>query len=903
MIIQFYLRYQSLFGQTLYLQYEGNAVEMRFLNEQYWTVDIVLEISGVFEYGYVLKDVDGNFIRDAESPRKLDLSKITAKSLLLRDTWNSGANFENTFYTSAFQNTLFPPAAPALSKTKAWRGNTHVFRVKAPLLKKNEQLCILGSSIELGIWQKATPILMYLEAGWWVAKLSFLPESIKNGFPINYKYGIFNTQSKMFQYYEAGENRTIEELPQKGKVYVYSDGFAQLHNNTFKAAGVAIPVFSLRSGNSYGVGEFSDIMLLADWAKKTGIKLIQLLPINDTNANCSDFDSYPYRAISSYALHPIYINLDKIAGRENKFLIKKWRKAKRAFNASPTVSYLPVLKHKLKALQTLFDLKSQEIFESEDYKTFFDANKHWLEPYAVFCKFRDKYKTSDFTSWPQHATYDEKAIQKVVNTGSRYYKKIALQYFIQYYLHLQLQEAVNYARKKTVVIKGDIPIGISRESVDAWQKPELFHLDQQSGAPPDMFAKKGQNWGFPTYNWDKMREDGYSWWKLRFQQMSRYFEAFRIDHILGFFRIWSIPIDAVEGIMGRFVPAIPLTINELQEAGIEFDYQRYCTPYITEEILEQTFQENVQAVKDHFLEPIQAGYFKLLPQFNTQQKIATYFNNKGWNVHKEWSANKEWNDSLHLLQPGLFDLVSNVLLFNSVSAKGKAFHCSINLPATLSYKALDFSDQAALYKVYLDYFYHRQEKLWRSTALQSLPVLKEATDMLVCGEDLGMVPSSVPEVMQSLGILSLEVQRMPKQRDTTFSHLENAPYLSVVTPGTHDMSTIRAWWEENSTLTAEFYRDILGKEDTPPIYCEPWINKAIVLQHLDSSAMWAVFQLQDLLGMDGTIRRKNPHEERINIPADPGHFWGYRMHLTLEQLIREQTFNAALFTYIKQSGR
>ena len=166
-----------------------------------------------------------------------------------------------------------------------------------------------------------------------------------------------------------------------------------------------------------------------------------------------------------------------------------------------------------------------------------------------------------------------------------------------------------------------------------------------------------------------------------------------------------------------------------------------------------------------------------------------------------------------------------------------------------------------------------------------------------------MVPDCVPGVMKTLAILSLEIQRMPKDPARPFFHPDDAPYLSVVTPSTHDMSTIRGWWEEDRTVTQKFYNYELGQWGTAPFYCEAWINQLIVKQHLYSRAMWSIFQLQDLLGTNEEIRRENPNEERINIPADPKHYWRYRMHLTLEDLLTQTSFNTALQTLVSQAGR
>jgi 4-alpha-glucanotransferase len=647
----------------------------------------------------------------------------------------------------------------------------------------------------------------------------------------------------------------------------------------------------LRSKNGFGVGEFADLKLLVDWAKNTGLKLIQLLPVNDTTATHTFTDSYPYASISAFALHPMYINLQKVAGKKHSSKIASLKKKQKQLNELPELNYTEVTKYKNEVLEELYELDGKECFDSEEYKDFFENNKHWLVPYAVFCYLRDKNETSHFQQWKTNGVYDKNEIGKLAAKKTKAYKSVALYYYVQFHLHLQLKEAADYASKNGVVLKGDIPIGVYRYGCDAWMAPELYHMDQQAGAPPDDFAVKGQNWGFPTYNWQKMQEDDFSWWQQRFQQMSNYFAAFRIDHILGFFRIWSIPMHAVEGGLGHFVPAIPVNIIEFSQKNIWFDYQRYCQPFITDEILSEIFGQLNEKVKSTFLIANDHDSYDLEMQFATQRQVARYF------------ETVEPSDENAIIQQGLFDLISNVIFLEEENSQGTLFHFRIAMDNTSSFRYLDAGLKRQLKDLYINYFYQRQDDFWKKEAMHKLPYLKATTNMLICGEDLGMVPHPVPEVMKQLGILSLEIQRMPKDMRKEFFHPNDAPYLSVITPSTHDMSTIRGWWEEDRNKTQRFFNNELGQPGAAPFFCEAWINRAIILQHLYSPAMWSIFQLQDLLGMDETLRRNDPHEERINIPADPKHYWRYRMHITLEQLIKEKTFNLELQEYISNSGR
>ncbi len=454
-----------------------------------------------------------------------------------------------------------------------------------------------------------------------------------------------------------------------------------------------------------------------------------------------------------------------------------------------------------------------------------------------------------------------------------------------------MKEAADYAHRKGVVLKGDIPIGIYRYGCDAWMSPELYNMCMQAGAPPDDFAVKGQNWGFPTYNWKRMQQDGFAWWRQRFEQMSNYFDAFRIDHILGFFRIWSIPMNAIEGIMGYFVPAIPVDVKEFGEKGIWFDYYRYCKPFINDEILGHTFGGYTDRVKREFIVTNEQGNPELEMGIATQRQVQDYF------------ESLDDTDENRAIRQGLSDLISNVVLFEEENSDAEKFHFRFGMDNTSSFRYLEWNTQQKLKDLYVDYFFRRQDDFWRREAMHKLPYLKRATNMLICGEDLGMVPHCVPDVMKQLGILSLEIQRMPKDATKEFFHPNDAPYLSVVTPSTHDMSTIRGWWEEDRGRTQHFYNNILGQQGSAPYFCEAWVNRAVVLQHLYCPAMWSIFQLQDILGMSEKLRRQNPNDERINVPAIPKYYWRYRMHLTLEELLKQKEFNDELNGYIVHSGR
>ena len=633
-----------------------------------------------------------------------------------------------------------------------------------------------------------------------------------------------------------------------------------------KFAGVAVPVFSLKSNDSFGIGEFNDLKHLADWCNKVGLKIIQILPINDTRTDDSWSNSYPYKAISTKALHPIYLNLSQMGTLYNENDKEYFDKQRDILNTKDFVDYPEVIKIKDEFFKKIFAQTWNEVKNSYSYHVFFERNKEWLVPYAEYCR---KWSTDN-------------------GQQPEFY------YFLQYHLDKQLTEAVDYLHQKGIALKGDIPIGIGRHSVEALTSPHLFNLDSQAGAPPDSFAAEGQNWGFPTYNWEAMAHDNYQWWRDRLTQMSRYFDAYRIDHILGFFRIWEIPYEYTQGLLGHFSPAIGYQMSDVCHQ-LSANEERLTKPYIRGHFLHEYFGEFTDEVREKYLNETSFSYFELKAEFDTQRKIEDYFSG-------QQTTDNRQQEKYDIIKKGLKSLCAEVLFLKDKN-DGKVIHPRIALQFTHSYNELDDFQKNEINRLYDEYFYHRNEELWKEEALKKLPKIIEASDMLVCGEDLGMVPACVPEVMKQLEILSLEVQRMPKNPSETFVNPKNNPYLSVDTTSTHDTSTLRGWWEENGELTNRFHREMLGHEEGAPYFAEPYICKEIIEQHLNSSSMLTILPIQDYIAMDGKFRWDATQREQINIPANSEHHWCYKMHQSLESLNERKEFNDMIFNMIKASGR
>ena len=812
MKIIFNLEYQTTFGEELMLNIkkENGKTEqykMTTLDGLHWTCELTkaAKTSDYVDYYYSLCRGDEECRHEwLVEPHRLEFAAKKGVKYIVYDHWLDIPE-DSYMYSSAFTECV--AARQRSMSMGAEFARTVRLKVRAPQLRANERLALIGGGESLGNWEakRVLPMAEH-DCNEWVVSLDAdtLPRTFE------FKFVTLDEEVDFTPLWENGMNRTIT-LPeiQDGDVVVYELPQAYFPVYPWKGAGTVIPVFSLRSEGSFGVGDFGDLKLMIDWCDKTRQRILQVLPINDTNMTHTWQDSYPYNSISIYALHPQYCDLRQLPKIKDEALRTKFEAMQKELNALPQIDYERMFTAKLDYLQTVFAQEWASTQRSAAYKEFFEQNKEWLVPYAAFCYYRDLYGTAEFKKWPAGAT--------VANTQKSTFKdKKHLQfwYFVQYHLDKQMHAAHQYARQHRVILKGDIPIGISRDGVEAWVEPKYFNLNGQAGAPPDPFSADGQNWGFPTYNWDEMLKDGCQWWVRRFRKMAEYFDAYRIDHVLGFFRIWEIPVPEKSGLMGQFAPALGLSREEIEAYGIVGHEELFLV--------------------DH-------------------------------------KRNDRW-------------------------------HPRIAVQYQDVYKALNEEEKFNFNRLYNDYFYSRNNHFWYQEAMKKLPRLTQATRMLVCAEDLGMVPDCVPWVMNELRILSLEIQSMPKESKYRFGRLSHNPYRSVCTISTHDMPTLRQWWDEDRERTQAYYA-VLRRTGEAPHPLPGWLAKDIVSRHLTCPSMLCLLSLQDWLSIDEKLRLPDQNAERINIPANPRHYWRYRMHLKLEQLLEANELNQEISTLIIQSGR
>ena len=891
MKLTFRIEYRTAWGESIGVMLEGkeNAPIMLGTNDGiFWEgyiedTDAAAGVPITYRYGVFL---DGQCSR-RESGTMAHIfcpGKKRNCHYILNDAWKDLPE-ASYLYSSAFSGNYELKQAPQSQAT----GNGDItFRALCPCLHHRKQvLAICGNHEKLGNWNASRAIVMEeIQANEWITTLP--AEGLQ--FPLEFKFIAVNAENGEVEEWETGNNHQLylNDL-RKGEIFYTKETEVQFASMDRKIAGTAIPVFSLRSEGSYGVGDFGDLKKFIDWAEQTHQKAVQILPINDTTITGTWIDSYPYNSISIYAFHPMYIDLRQLGKLKNKEAAAAYEEKRLELNALPQIDYEGVNNAKREYIRLMFQQTGKKVLASAAFKKFFKENEHWLLPYAAFSHLRDQYGTPDFSQWPEHQTYDAKTIAAMCEPESECYENIAYYYYIQYNLHIQLLEAGSYARQKGIILKGDIPIGISRNSVEAWIEPYYFNMNGQAGAPPDAFSANGQNWGFPTYNWDVMEQDNYLWWQRRFRKMAEYFTAYRIDHILGFFRIWEIPSHSVHGLLGQFVPALPMGMEEIQNFGLNFQKDFMTKPFINEDILSRLFGEKAGFVKETFLQHSHDDIWEMRPEFDTQRKV------------EAWFTDKEDEESVEIREK-IYTLISNVL-FVPDRKNPSTYHPRITVQNDFIFERLNDQEKDAFNRLYNHYYYQRHNQFWYNEAMKKLPMLTQCTSMLVCGEDLGMVPDCVPWVMEQLQILSLEIQRMPKNPQHEFGHLWEYPRRSVCTISTHDMATLRGWWEEDMELTSRYYNHVLGNWGEVPATAPAEICEEIVRQHLYSPSLLAILAFQDWLSMDADIRYPDANAERINVPANPRHYWRYRMHLTIEELMKSKNFNEKLTSMINETRR
>ena len=643
-------------------------------------------------------------------------------------------------------------------------------------------------------------------------------------------------------------------------------------HGTSRINGVLVPLAALRSELSCGCGEFADLPALGAWCAETGQRIVQLLPVNDTGSQSS-----PYSALSAFALHPIYVRISdlpeyaQLASHARAEVDAGLEELRHQQEAPARFDYEAVLGAKEQLLRRIYDEQQESILTDRSLSAFLRSNA-WVKAYAIFRTLKGAQDGLPWTAWGEHREMDQAGIERL-------WKRTAMKGETRFHLWLQMRLAEQFGAAATalgeqgVALKGDIPILMNEDSVDAWLERDIFRPELRAGAPPDMFTALGQNWGFPIYNWERLAERDYDWWKDRLQQAARYYHAYRIDHVLGFFRIWAIPSGNWSGIPGFFWPQHGIAREELHENGFDDGRIRWLSePHMGGPALRDVLGSSFDSLNESVLLQLPGeDLFNFAPEVSGEQQISDLDLPQ---EQRDWLL-EQWRDRVLLELPD--GRLAPTWTFRDCSR----------------YQTLIDSEKDRFEGLVAARGADSNE-LWADHGRRILTIMRDSTSMLPCAEDLGVVPNAVPRVLGSLGILGLVIPRWAHYWDQPGQPLipfHEYAELSVCAPSVHDTSTMRGWWEQEDGRD-QLWRHI-GMDEPAPQHFDPASARAVYRAMLKAPSRIVVFQLQDLLALAPETLHSNPDQERVNIPGSYNSFnWTWRMPITLEQLRSQATLNA-----------
>lgn len=647
--------------------------------------------------------------------------------------------------------------------------------------------------------------------------------------------------------------------------------------------GTAVPVSALRTTESCGVGEFADLVPFAEWCKETGLDLIQLLPVNDTGT-----ESSPYSALSAFALHPIYIRLQDLP--EGSAFTGEIHAIRSRFEALSRFDYRGIREAKLSLLWKMYRASQDAIANDPSLEAWIAINS-WIVEYAVFMNIKRKNFDASWKEWEKFRTPSHSEIQKRWESASNRADHLFFAW-VQMRLDEQFKRASERCDELGIALKGDIPIMMNEDSCDAWANPEFFRDDLRAGSPPDGSNPLGQNWGFPIYDWENLEEDGYGWWKRRLEHSARYYHAYRIDHILGFFRIWSIPAGESTGYLGWTTPHAPITAQELAELGFSGDRLRWiCEPHVPTRI--------VEAVNGYDYLGAHGTLAKVMDRIGSEEL---------WLFKDTIKCERDiWNADISESVKGALAAAwrDRLLQVTGRDGKGKVLFAPIwSKHESTAWKSLSDAERGALERLFADKD-AQNGTLWKDQAVRLLATLTGSVDMLACAEDLGSVPDIVPDVLARLGILGLKVfrwERIWNREGQPYRDIASYPVRSVATTSVHDSSTLRGWWEREHGGNDFFGIRNPSADGIPADKSESWHSfyggetAAWALSAIaETASSLLVVPLQDLMALDDAYRNEDPDADRINVPGSVSAFnWTWRIPVTVESLDKNRKLVSAI---------
>ncbi|MDR0382655.1 MAG: 4-alpha-glucanotransferase [Spirochaetaceae bacterium] len=635
--------------------------------------------------------------------------------------------------------------------------------------------------------------------------------------------------------------------------------------------GVVVPLGALRGEAGSVIGEFPDLVEFARLCKKMNVGLIQILPVNDTG-----FDSSPYSALSAFALNPIYLRIADL--KEASQYKKKWDEVCAEFGSEPRFSYYKIVLAKLELLHRIFNDNVNEI-ERDAMIDIWTQKNDWVKTYAIFRRLKEENGGKSWKEWNSFQKINAKDVETLWN-NPEHKREHLFWVWLQMNLDSQFKAAADEVASLGIALKGDIPIMMNMDSCDVWAHPEYFYIKFSAGAPPDMYSNEGQNWGFPIYNWTAQAKHGYSWWRSRIKIAEKYYKALRIDHILGFFRIWAVSRRYNSAAMGRFVPFVPIKKQELMALG--FDENRIhwiTTPHIpTYEVWHAIKQgggsdNDARHVFTRVLERIGNEDLWLF-----KKAVKSDIDIEAINIHPAAKAYLKKEMTNRILQE--YDKETYSVFWNYRNSRQYA---------TLSEKERGKIDGLLEVKDRLS------EIKWETGAEKLLSALMQDSSLTICAEDLGVQIECVPRSLKKFGILSLKVVRWERkwnEASNPYVPYSDYPELSVCTTSVHDSSTLREWWNYEADQSA--FAAFNGAPSLPKSY-NPGTARVFLRQAASAGSRLRIFPLIDLLHLTPRWYATDPMSERINVPGTYNEFnWTWRIPATIAEIAADGEFVKAV---------
>ncbi|GMO25990.1 MAG: hypothetical protein Ta2B_05830 [Termitinemataceae bacterium] len=636
--------------------------------------------------------------------------------------------------------------------------------------------------------------------------------------------------------------------------------------------GVVVPLAALRTSSKSAIGEYPDLIEFAEFVSKQGIKLIQILPVNDTG-----YESSPYSALSAFALNPIYIKLgDLVYGADFKKQIAEFNEK---FSGDVRFNYYKVAKAKLDLLWDIFAANKDKIEKDTALKVWTEKNE-WVKPYAVFRKLKDENEQKSWKAWKTFSKIKGKEIDTYYNDPKNKTELLFWRY-VQFVCDKQFSAVADKLASMNIILKGDLPILLNDDSCDVWSSPEYFCDNLSAGAPPDFYSPDGQNWGFPTYNWPAQQKDDFAWWKARLKAAERYFKAYRIDHILGFFRIWATKRSDISAMMGRYVPYIPIKYDDL--AALGYDDARInwiCASHIPTHEVWDAVQKKAGGTD----EDIKRVFETALVRINNEEL---------WLFKTHIKSEKE------IVALGLHPAATEYLLSAWKNRIFFEYEKDLYAPVwyyknSRSYQSFNDEEKAKLDE-FLQNLQNDAEHKWEAQGKKLLTVLAGSTSMLACAEDLGAVCDCVPRVLEKLNILSLRVVRWMCDNEAegqAFLQYADYPKNAVCTTSLHDSTTLRSWWEGEARQ--DVFAAFNGAPSLPKVYT-PGTARLFLKSASKSASLFFIVPLIDLLHLSPKWYADDPSSERINIPGTLNDFnWTWRIPAPIAVLAADPDLQSAI---------